>query len=273
MLLAMDIGNSSISIGVFHMNVETQDKDCVVTPEICFKLSTDVNRSADEYAFCLQSAFCLYGCDVGTIHAVMLATVVPNLTDVIRQGLLRITKAPVFLVGPGLKSGVNIRTDSPSELGADIVANAVGALSRVSSPIILVDAGTATSVFAIDAHKTILGGCIAPGLKIGLEALKEATSLLPTASLTLPENLIGKNTDDAVRSGVIRGHAMMLDGMIHAFSEQLGEKSAVIMTGGFAKVLLPAMQHTVQYAEHLTLEGIYRIYLLNSHKIHKEISY
>jgi type III pantothenate kinase len=211
--------------------------------------------------------------DVSTIRAVMIASVVPNLTDVIRQGLSRFTQAPVFLVGPGLKSGVNIRTDSPSELGADIVANAVGAMIRVQSPIILVDVGTATSVFSIDSHKTILGGCIAPGLKIGLDALKEATSLLPKASLTLPEQLIGKNTDDAVRSGVIYGHAMMLDGMIQAFSNQLGEHSSVIMTGGFAKILIPIMQHTVVYAEHLTLEGLYQIYLLNSVKIHREISH
>jgi len=268
MLLAMDIGNSSIRVGVFRTASQAEDTNTL--PEACFKLSTDARRSADEYAFYLRAGFELHAVDMEECCAVMLCSVVPDLTEVLRQSVHKLTDAPIYTVGPGLKCGVNIRTEDPSELGADIVANAAGALAQCDAPLILIDMGTATSVFVVDGQKTILGGCIAPGIKIGLNALKDATSLLPAAALEQPAELVGKNTEDAVRSGVVLGHAMMLDGMIDAYRTQLGEQSRVVMTGGLARIVMPAMRHAVAYEENLTLIGLYRIFLLNRKRILRE---
>lgn len=269
MLLTVDIGNSSISVGVFPIEEKTSDGMNIPKPLVCFKLSTETKKSADEYAIAFYSAFLLRGFSADCITAVMLSSVVPNLTDVIRNSIAQVTDAPTHFVGPGLKSGVNIRTEAPAELGADIVANAAAILARVNAPAIMIDVGTATSIFVIDENRTVIGGCIAPGLKIGLDALKDAASLLPTAALSLPGRLIGRNTDDAVRSGVINGHAMMLDGMIAAMRQELQTSAAVVITGGLAPIVMPAMKETVQYAEYLTLEGLYCIYSLNACKLNR----
>ena len=264
MILTADIGNSSITVGLFDVSEDKPDGELKCKS----KYSTDARKSADEYAALIYNTFNINSVDASRIEAVMISSVVPQLTDVVKEALSRITDARVYVVGPGLRTGVNIRTDDPSELGSDIVANAVGALSVVKPPFVIVDVGTATSLFAVDKNRTIVGGCIAPGLRISLDSLKNSTSQLPAVSLSAPKEVIGKNTDSAIRAGLISGHAMMIDGMIDAFSRELGESElGVVITGGLAKSVLPIISHKTVYSEDLTLEGLFGIYKLNSKKL------
>ena len=164
MVLTVDIGNSSITVGLFCENAEKQDGELLCKS----KYSTDTRKSADEYAALIYNTFTINSVRVEDIDAVIVASVVPQLTQVIRDAIAKIVNARIYLLGPGLKTGVNIRTDDPAELGADIVADAVGALDIAEAPCVIVDVGTATSVFAIDKNRSIVGGAISPGIRVSL---------------------------------------------------------------------------------------------------------
>ncbi len=264
MVLTADIGNSSITVGLFGAKSEGSDGELVCKS----KYSTDARKSADEYAALIYNTFTLNGIGAEAIEAVMIASVVPQLTDVIKDALSKLIECRIYVLGPGIKTGVNIRTDDPSELGSDIVANAVGALSVAEPPFVMIDMGTATSVFAVDRHRAIVGGCIAPGLRISLDALKNSTSQLPAVSLNATRSVICKNTDSAIRAGLLGGHAMMIDGMIDAFARELGESElTAVITGGLANTVLPLIGHKTLYSENMTLDGLFEIYKLNSKKL------
>ena len=264
MVLTVDIGNSSITVGLFRENEEKQDGELLCKS----KYSTDTRKSADEYAALIYNTFTINSIRTEDIDAVILASVVPQLTQVIREALSKIVSARIYLLGPGLKTGLNIRTDDPSQLGADIVADAVGALSITDAPCVIIDVGTATSVFAIDKNRAIIGGAIAPGVRVSLDSLKNSTSQLPSVSLSAPKGVLGKNTDDAMRSGLIYGHAFMIDGMINALADEMGKAQiTAVITGGLAHTLLPCLKNKVIYSEDLTLLGLYKIYQNNSRKL------
>ncbi len=264
MILIADIGNSSITVGLFGINDENPSGKLLCKS----KYSTDARKSSDEYAALIYNTLSINSMDTSAIEAVMLSSVVPQLTEIIKDALSKIARARIYLLGPGLKTGVNIRTEDPSELGSDIVANAVGALSLLAPPFVMVDIGTATSIFAVDRNRAIVGGCIAPGLRISLDSLKNSTSQLPAVSLNAPKSVIGKNTDNAIRAGLIAGHAMMIDGMVDSFADELGEAAlGVVVTGGLANTVLPLIRHKTVFSEDLTLEGLFGIYKLNSKKL------
>ena len=264
MVLTVDIGNSSITVGLFCQDAKKQDGELICKS----KYSTDTRKSADEYAALIYNTFTINLICTEDIDAVVLASVVPQLTQVIKEALAKIVNARVYLLGPGLKTGVNIRTDDPAELGADIVANAVGALDIAEAPCIIIDVGTATSVFAIDKNRAIVGGAIAPGVRVSLDSLKNSTSQLPSVSLTAPKSILGKNTDNAMRAGLIFGHAFMIDGMINALATEMGEEDiTVVVTGGLAHTILPCLKHKVIYSEDLTLLGLFKIYNNNPKKL------
>lgn len=266
MLLAVDIGNTSISVGLFRKDTEKPQGDML----FCSKLSTDARKSADEYAVLLHSVFSVRGFSIKDVTSVIVGSVVPPMTDIIKSAVSSLLSVSIYVVGPGLKTGINIRTDDPAELGADIVANAVGALLHTEPPFVMVDVGTATSVFAVDEKRAIVGGCIAPGLKVSADALRLHASRLPSVSLTVPDSVIGKNTDDAVRAGILYGHAMMIDGMVHAISSALGFTDAkVVLTGGLSNSIKGLLKHKVLSLEGLTLEGLWGIYRYNERKTKK----
>lgn len=255
MLLAMDIGNSSISVGVF-------DGDGRLVTES--RLKATGGKSADEYAVLLCGIFQLKGVDRAEIDACIVSSVVPWVTPVICEAAEFLTGVRPRLVGPGVKTGLNIRIDAQTELGADLVADAVAALSDCRPPMVIVNMGSATTFTVIDRTGTLQGVIIAPGVRLSMDALARCASELPDASLTPPKGLVGKNTRDSMRSGVLIGHAAMVDGMLQRIARETGEEELkTVVTGGQASAVLPYCETEYLHRPHLTLEGLYRIAVKN----------
>ena len=269
MLLAIDIGNSSISLGLF----DTATADLLHT----FKLSPESCRTSDECAVLISSMLSLSGFSVKDIDGAMLASVVPQLTHTLVNTVVKLIGKPPLTVGPGIKTGFPIKIDYPSELGADLVADTAAVLSIQGRSMhgtnrkaaIIVDMGTATTVSAINRAGEYVGTAIMPGVRVSLDALHAETAQLPTVTPSAPERAIGKNSRDAVRSGVILGNAIMIDGLIDRFEKELkldkGD-AEVYATGGLAELIIPACKRSMIHEPHLTLKGLYRIYINNSDK-------
>ena len=259
MLFAIDIGNSSISTGLF----------CIGSGELLytFKLSSDKNRTVDEYICQISSMFYFSGIDKAAISGAIISSVVPELTHTMSLCAERIVGKKPKIVGPGLKTGFPIKVDNPSELGADLVSNAAAAISGTAKgqACIIVDMGTATTVSAINKDGEYIGNCILPGVKLCLDALHRQTAQLPFVTLAKPKKAIGKNSGESIRSGVVLGNAMMIDGFIDEFEKEMKLDSGAVLlaTGGLAQDVLPASRHKLQYDPHLTLKGLYFIYKNN----------
>lgn len=259
MLLAMDIGNSSISTGLFGMEGGELN--------YTFKLSSDKNRTVDEYICQINSMLYFSGIDKSLIKGAIISSVVPELTHAMSLCAERTVGKKPKIVGPGLKTGFPIKVDNPSELGADLVSNTAAALEIVGrgQACIVVDMGTATTLSAINGRGEYIGNCILPGVKLCFDALHKETAQLPFVTLAKPKSAIGKNSGESIRSGVILGNAMMIDGFIDEFEKEMKlEGGAVLLaTGGLAKYVLPACRHDISYDQHLTLKGLYFIYKNN----------
>lgn len=259
MLLAADIGNSSISFGIFGDGCELLHR---------FKLAADQTRTSDEYAVIINNVFALRGIDPANITGTAIASVVPMLTKTVEDALRTLTGTKTMTVGPGVKTGFPIRIDDPSELGADLVANAAAVIAMQGNKIaaIIVDMGTATTVSAISQSGEYLGNCIMPGVRVSLDSLHSRTAQLPTVTLAMPKRAIGKNSGDSVRSGVVLGNAIMIDGFIDEFAKEMkldALRVDLFATGGLAEQVLPACKHKFTYDPDLTLKGLYFIYKNN----------
>lgn len=268
LLLCLDIGNSNISVGVFAQNG--------TEPFFSVKLASSPIRSADEYRVLIWNLLSLHGISPDRIERAAMASVVPALTGLLSEALSKLTDAPILTVGPGVKTGFSIRIDDPSELGADQVANTAGALARYDAPLILIDAGTVTVISAIDRDKNYLGCAILPGMRTYTEYFKQSTALLPSFELTPmfgrpPENasddsLLGKNSADSMRIGIVAGLAMMAGGFVEAYQRRLGGDAKVIVTGGSAPILKANCKSEMTEDPHLTLKGIAKLVELNRKK-------
>ena len=260
MLLAIDIGNSSISTGLF----------CLDNGELkyTFKLSSDKERTADEYLAQMGSMFYMSGIDKNQIKGAIISSVVPKLTHTLEDCAERLCNERPKIVGPGLKTGFAIKIDNPSERGADLVANtaAVLGIAQRGRACIIVDMGTATTISAINAGGEYLGNCIMPGVRVSLDSLRTETAQLPEVTLGTPKRAIGKNSGDSIRSGVMLGNAIMIDGLIDEFEKEmkLNQSAQIYATGGLAEGVLPACRHEMLYDPHLTLKGLYFIYKNNT---------
>lgn len=255
MLLAVDIGNSSIDFGVFN----EQDRLLMTS-----KISADKAKCADEYAIVLQGILSLHRVAKEEITGCMIASVVPSLTVQVSIAVQKLFGIRPLEVGPGIKTGLNIRIDSQAELGADIVANAAGALSLAKPPMILIDVGTATTFTAISAGGALEGVIIAPGVRVSLDALASQTAELPDVSISMPKRVIGKNSRDSMNSGVIQGQALMIDGFSRKIREELkAERIRIFATGGLAEIVLPLCSPEIEYIPDLTLEGLRILYHKN----------
>lgn len=259
MLLAVDIGNSSISAGVFDLSNGALAHT--------FKFSADTQKTADEYFVLLKNMLSTYAYNT-TVDCSIIGSVVPRLTYPIQTAVQKIVGNAPVIVGPGVKTGFSIKISDPSELGADLVANAAGVIGmqRDKCAAIIVDVGTATTISALSENGEFLGSAIMPGVGVSLDMLHERTAQLPAVTPEIPGRAIGKCSRDAVRSGVILGVAMMVDGFIDRFEKEmrLGSKNAVIYaTGGFASVIIPACRHKIEYDGNLTVRGLYQIYKNN----------
>ncbi len=253
MLLAIDIGNTAISLGGFEEK----------TLAFVARISTDIAKTSDEYAARLLQVLSLYGVKREEIDGAILSSVVPPLTDVMKRAVRFLYQTEALVVGPGIKTGLGIHCDNPSSVGADIIAACVAAYARYGSSALIVDMGTATNMMVVNGRGTFVGVSIMPGVRMGLDSLADETAQLPHVSLEAPRSVIGKNTADCMKSGVIFGNACMIDGMIDRIRAEMRETLPVIATGEFAPLILPHLAHEVILDEHLVLEGLRLIYHKN----------
>lgn len=254
MILAVDIGNSNIVIGGISGN------------DILFeaRLRTDSTKTSDEYCIDLKMILDVYGVNTRDVEGAIVASVVPQVLNSFKTALKKLTGKNTLVVGPGLKTGLNIKIENPAQTGADLVVGSVAALREHKPPMIVIDMGTATTMIVLDETGALIGGCICPGVKISLDALTDRTALLPGLQLDQPRKAIGRNTIDCMRSGIMMGNACMLDGMIERMEAELGQKTTVIITGGIAKFIAPMCKTEMIYDKDLLLKGLAVLYRENT---------
>ena len=253
MILAIDIGNSNIVIGCIEGG-EIQNET---------RIATDLVKTSDQYCFDLKNMLSLSDVPVARLEDVIISSVVPPVLNSMRTAVLKLTGKKPFVVGPGIKTGLNILLDNPQQVGSDLIVAAVAALREYKPPLILIDMGTATTISVINKDRAYLGGCICPGVRISAEALSSRAALLPGINLDQPRRAIGKNTIDCMRSGIMLGTACMLDGMIERMERELGERATVVATGGIARFVLPMCRREIAYDRNLLLKGLAVLYEMN----------
>ena len=253
MILTVDIGNSNIVLG----GVEGD--------EILFeaRLRTDATKTSDEYCIDLKMILDVYGVNTEAVEGSIVASVVPQVLNSFQTAIKKLTGKTCLVVGPGLKTGLNIAIENPAQTGADLVVGCVAALREHKPPMIVVDMGTATTMVVLDKNGALVGGCICPGVRISLDALTERTSLLPGIQLDQPKKAIGRNTIECMRSGIMMGNACMIDGMVERMEAELGCKTTVIATGGIAKFIVPMCKTPIVYDKDLLVKGLATLYREN----------
>ena len=259
MLLAIDIGNSNISLGVFQGPVLRMRS----------KLSARTERSADEYAAVLYDLLHLHGLPREGFDACILSSVVPGLTGLVEEAARTVTGREVKRVGPGIRTGFRIHIDDPSQLGGDLVADTLAILTEYGAPAVLIDAGTVTTIAPIDSDSTYLGGCILPGIRRSAEQLEATAALLPSIDLGGSDaDCLGRNSADAMRCGLLLGSAMMVDGFLDrylALPRMAG--ATVVATGGSCALVTARCTHRIVRDPDLTLKGLRYLYENNQPKL------
>ena len=253
MILAIDIGNTNIVIGCLH-----KEKTCFVE-----RLSTVRTKTELEYAIDIKTVLDIYHLSPREIEGGIISSVVPQITNVAKLAAEKILKKEVMVLGPGIKTGLNILMDQPGQLGADLVADAVAGISEYPVPLIVIDMGTATTALVIDEKKNYIGGMILPGVGTALDAVVSHASQLSGISIDAPKRVIGKNTIDCMKSGVLYSSAGAIDGIIDRMEEELGQKTTVVATGGLAKKIIPHCRRKIILDDNLMLKGLKVIYEKN----------
>ena len=253
MILAIDIGNTNIVVG------------CIDDEKTYFieRLSTVRTKTELEYAVDLKTVLDIYHIKKTDIEGCIISSVVPQITDIARLAAEKILKKEVMVLGPGVKTGLNIMMDNPGQLGADMVADAVAGLASYPVPFIVIDMGTATRVSVVNDKKQYIGGMILPGVGVSLDALTSRASQLSGISIDAPKHIIGKNTIECMKSGVLYSNAAALDGIVERIEEELGQRTTVIATGGLAKKIVSHCKREVILDEDLLLKGLRVIYEKN----------
>ena len=253
MILAIDIGNTNIEVG------------CIQGDDIIFveRIHTDSTKSELECATSIKSVLETYGIDRKALDGGIISPVVPPLTNVMRRAAAKVTGREILVVGPGVKTGLDIRIDNPAQLGTGLVVGAVAGVEEYSCPLVIIDMGTATTFTVVNEKKQVMGGMIMPGVSVALDSLINRTSQLPKISLDPPKKFIGSNTVECMKSGVLYGNAVCLDGMIARVEEELGQKVTAVATGGMAKYIVPYCRTPVSLDDALLLKGLKLIYRRN----------
>lgn len=253
MILAIDIGNTNIVVG------------CIDDEKTYFieRLSTVRTKTELEYAVDLKTVLDIYHIKKTDIEGCIISSVVPQITDIARLAAEKILKKEVMVLGPGVKTGLNIMMDNPGQLGADMVADAVAGLASYPVPFIVIDMGTATTVSVVNDKKQYIGGMILPGVGVSLDALTSRASQLSGISIDAPKHIIGKNTIECMKSGVLYSNAAALDGIVERIEEELGQRTTVIATGGLAKKIVSHCKREIILDEELLLKGLRIIYEKN----------
>lgn len=257
MLLVFDIGNSNVVFGVFKDNELLEN----------WRMDTDSLKSADEYGLMVDSLFTLSKIKREDIKDIIISTVVPSVLFTFRHMANKYFNIEPLVVEPGIKTGLTIKYNDPAMVGADRIVNAVSVLSSYESPAVIIDLGTATTFCAVTEKWEYLGGTIAPGIKISLDALFEKTAKLPKVEIAIPKKTICKNTDESIRAGLVLGHASMIDGIVRKMKKELSDKTdapiKVIATGGLATLIKEVSDEIDIVDRFLTLKGLNYIYLKN----------
>lgn len=256
MIFAIDIGNTNIVIGCV-------DDGGVVFEE---RLSTDCSKTELEYAVGFKTVLELYHINAADIKGAIIASVVPQLVNIISSAVIKIVGVAPMIVGPGIKTGLNILMDQPRQVGSDLIVDAVAALAVYGAPVIIIDLGTATTISVVDENRNYIGGVILPGIRVSLDSLVTRTAQLPRIGLDTPKSVIGKNTIDCMKSGIIYGNASCLDGMVERITDSCGfgsngkPKAKVVATGGLAGIVIPCCRHKMIEDNELLLKGLKIIY-------------
>ncbi len=255
MIIALDIGNTNIVIGCI-------DKEKTYFIE---RLSTVRTKTELEYAVDIKTVLDLYRIHPKDIEGCIISSVVPQITNIAKLAAEKVIgpNAKVMVLGPGVKTGLNIKMDNPGQLGADLVADAVAGIAEYPVPLIIIDMGTATTASVVDAEKQYIGGMILPGVRVSLDALTQHASQLSSIGIEEPKRIIGKNTIECMKSGVLYSNAGALDGIIDRIEDELGMKATVVATGGLAKKIVPFCKKDIILDEDLLLKGLWIIYEKN----------
>ncbi len=253
MILAIDIGNTNIVIG------------CMDDKEVFFieRISTNRTKTELEYAVDIRTVLQLYHINREEIEGSIISSVVPPITNTLKLAVEKVIHKSPMILGPGLKTGLNIKLDNPSEMGADRVADAVAAMNEYPVPVVIVDMGTATTISVIDNKKQFIGGIIMPGIRVSLDALASRASQLNGVSIEEPKRFIGKNTIDCMKSGLIYGNASAIDGILDKIEQELGEPISVVATGGLCSKIIPHCKRNITMDGNLLLKGMRIIYNKN----------
>ncbi|MBR1862884.1 MAG: type III pantothenate kinase [Ruminococcus sp.] len=253
MILAVDIGNTNIVLG------------CIEGETIVFRERIYTNQLATdlEYAANFKTATDMHGVSLESIDGAVISSVVPTITAVCAAAVKKLTGVRPMIVGPGIKTGLSIVIDNPAQLGSDLVVDAVAGISEYPAPMIIIDMGTATTLSVIDKDKRYIGGQIMTGMAVSADALVSRTAQLPKVAFEKPRKVIGTNTVDCIKSGMMYSGACALDGMIERIEEELGEKCTVIATGGLAGSVVPLCKRDIILDDDLLIKGLMKIYYKN----------
>ncbi len=255
MLLTIDIGNTNIKYGVF------KEKELVAS----FRVSSRISRTADEYGSVLVNLLDTKNIKPTDIEGIIVSSVIPNLNYTICHMCQYFFNKTPMLIGPGVKTGLNVKADNPKEVGADIIVNSVSAYKKYGGPIVVIDFGTATTFDVISANGELVGVVIAPGIKTSLESLATKTAQLPMVEIDAPKTVIGKNTKHCMQAGIIFGFAGLVENIIKKIKDELGEKDIkVVATGGLGEIIAKEVKAINKVDRTLTLDGLRIIYELNS---------
>ena len=253
MILAIDVGNTNIVLG------------CIDGDECLFveRLSTVRTKTELEYAIDIKNVLDIYHIHRSDIEGGIVSSVVPQITNIVKLAVEKILKKEVLVVGAGIKTGLNIRMDNPAQLGSDLVVNAVAGIAEYPVPLLILDLGTANTVSVIDKNKNYIGGMIYPGIGVSLDSLTARASQLGGIGIEAPENIIGKNTVECMKSGIIYSSAAAIDGIIDRIEEAIGQPMTAIATGGLSKKIVPYCKREVILDDDLLLKGLLIIYRKN----------
>ena len=253
MLLAIDIGNSNIVIG----GIEND--------QIKFeaRIATDRIKTSDQYGVEIKNILNLFEVSPQQVEDCIISSVVPPVFNAVRTGVIKLTGLTPMVVGPGIKTGLNIQMDNPASVGSDLIVAAVAALQEYQAPLMLIDMGTATTITVVDKDNTYIRGAIIPGVRVSAEALSSRAAQLPGIQPDRPKRAIGKNTVECMRSGIMFGAAAMLDGMIERMEAELGKQTTVVATGGIAQFVAPLCKREIRLEKDLLLKGLNIIYKKN----------
>lgn len=253
MLLAIDIGNTNITLGVYDNDV------------LCFtaRIATAQGTTADQYAVEIKNILELHGLEFTRIEDCIVSSVVPSVGGAVCNAVSLLCDIVPLELGPGVKTGLNIKIDNPAQLGADLVAGAVGAISEYTLPCVVIDMGTASTISVIDENGAYIGGVISAGVNLTLRALNQNTAQLPSIDISAPKSVIGSNTVDCMKSGVVFGTAAMLDGLLDRIADELGMTPTFVATGGLSKEIISYCKNDIIYNANLLLDGLREIYEKN----------